>query len=180
KPFIFSLFFLFTAVLLLVKRIKLNLHDSLILSGLSIFTAVFTTASVIGSGFYSMAIIPPERTLFVAIYMIFICFIFFSFALASLIRSNPKIVWTLVMINLISSFILIKSVITHWSVVYKEVKTYATEWGIVEKDLPYTKDIVMIKNVIPVGGLDSFTDNNGWVAGCVAGYYNLKDVKIAK
>ena len=172
KPFVYSLFSLFTSILVLVKPIKIKMRDSLVLGGLSILTVIFTTAAVVGSGFYSMAIIPPERTLFIAIYMIFLSFTVFSFVLAPLIQKNSKLIWVVAAVNLITSFFLIKSVISNWSGVYKEVKTYAVTWDGAEKDLPLLKDIP------PVGGLDSFTDNKGWVASCVAGYYKLPGVKI--
>jgi hypothetical protein len=172
KPFIYSLFFLFTAVLLLVRRIRIKIRDSLLLGVLSIFAAVFTTAAVIGSGFYSMAIVPPERTLFIAVYMILICFVPFSFAVVSLISPNSKLIWVITVLNLITSFLLIKSVISNWSGVYNEVKTYATEWDSAERVLP------LLKNISPVGELDSFIDNKGWVLGCVKAYYRLDDIKL--
>ena len=52
------------------------------------------------------------------------------------------------------------------------MKTYALTWDVAEKELP------LLKNINPVGGLDSFTDNGGWVASCVASYYNFSDVKL--
>lgn len=180
KPFIYSLFFLFTAVLVLVKRVTLKIYDSISLGTLSIFAAVFTTMTVIGSGFYSMSIIPPERTLFIAIYMIMICFVVFSLSVASLIKPNSKLIWVIAILNLITSFVLIKSVVSNWSGVYKEVKTYAMEWDAAEKNIPFAKDIAMIKNITPVGGLDGFTDNKGWVASCVAGYYDTPNGKISE
>jgi hypothetical protein len=177
KPFIYSLLLLFIATLLLVKRIKTKTRDSLLLGGLALLAMIFTTAAVIGSGFYSMAIIPPERTLFIAIYMILICFVVFSFAATSLIlksstRNLKFISWTLVVINFATSFLLIKSVVSNWSGVYSEVKTYAKSWDGAEKELP------LLKNITPVGGLDSFTDNKGWVASCIADYYKLPEVII--
>lgn len=172
KPFIYSLFFLFTAVLVLVRRVTLKIHDSISLGILSIFAAVFATMTVIGSGFYSMSIFPPERTLFIAIYMIMICFIMFSLSVASLVKPNSKLIWVVAILNLITSFLLIKSVITDWSGVYKEVKTYAVDWDATEKNLP------LLKNITPVGGLDSFTDNKGWVLGCIKNYYGLKDIQL--
>jgi hypothetical protein len=178
KPFIYSLFFLFTVVLLFVERIKTKMRDLLILGGLSVFAAVFTTMAVIGSGFYSMAIIPPERTLFIAIYMILVCFVVFSFAVVSLILRSKihnlnLLIWIVAILNLMTSFFLIKSVIAHWNLVRSEVQAYANEFDRVEPTLidSYGKEIMTIKNIKPVGELDSFTDNKGWVSGCLAGYY---------
>jgi hypothetical protein len=187
KPFVYSLFFLFTAILLLVKRVKLSLRDSLLLGALSAVAAVIITTIVISLGFYTMGIIPPERALFVAIYMILICFAVFAFAVISLIHKKilaksefgksiitnlNSFTWVIVILNLITSFFLIKSVISNWSDVYTNMKTYAVKWDRSEKELP------ALENIAPVGGLDSFTDNGGWVASCIAGYYKLSDVKI--
>jgi hypothetical protein len=172
KPFIYSLLMLFTAILITGKRITVKVRDLVLLGGLSILTAVFSTAAVLGSGFYSMAIIPPERTLFIAIYMILICFVVVSLVVSFLIKPNSKLIWIIVIINIVTSFLLIKSVISNWSGIRNEVKTYAVAWDRAEKDLP------LLKNITPVGGLDSFTDNKGWVTGCVAGYYKLPIIKI--
>jgi hypothetical protein len=181
KPFIYSLVLLFTALLLLVKRISLKMRDLLLLEAISILTPVLVTTAVIGAGYYSMAIIPPERTLFIAVYIMLLCFVPFSFALISLIKPNPKIVWVIAILNLITSFFLIKSVISYWSGVYTEVKSYTTVWDSEEKNLLVEiKDgkSPTMKNISPVGGLDSFTDNGGWVASCLAGYFKPPSVKI--
>jgi hypothetical protein len=186
KPFIYSLFFLFTAVLLLVKHIELKTRDAFFLCLLPVFAAVLITAAVIGSGFYSMSIIPPERTLFVAIYMILICFTVFSFALASLILKSKirylnLLIWIIVLLNLFTSFLLIKSVISNWSGVYTQVNTYAVTWDSEEKNL--TTEVKngrqpSLKNISPVGELDSFTDNKGWVLSCVKDYYQIDNIKL--
>jgi hypothetical protein len=172
KPFVYSLIFLFTVILLLVKRVKLSLRDSLLLGALSALAAIIITIAVISLGFYTMGIIPPERALFVAIYMIFICFVVFSFAMMHLIKPDSKFIWALVVINLITSFFLIKSIISNWSDVYTDVKTYAVKWDRSEKELP------ALENIAPVGGLDSFTDNGGWVLSCVKYYYRLDNIKL--
>ena len=78
---------------------------------------------------------------------------------------------------------LIKSVISYWQGVYTEVKSYAIVWDSEEKNLPAeikNGKVPTMKNISPVGGLDSFTDNGGWVASCLAGYLKLPNVKIVK
>lgn len=174
KTFDFSLLIIFTAILVLAKDVKLKLQHALTLAALSVVSAIFITMSVLASGFYSIAIIPPERALFVAIYMMLICFVVFSFAVKSLIKSGSKVVWIILLMNLITSFILIGSLTSQWGIVNNSLKTYATEWDNAEKELP------LLKNIHPVGELDGFTDNKGWVGACVAGYYKLTNVKMIK
>ena len=103
KPFIYSLVLLFTALLVLVKHTGLKIRDSLLLGAVSILAPVLVTTAVIGAGYYSMAIIPPERTLFIAVYTMLVCFVPFSFALISLIKPNTKIIWLIAILNLITS-----------------------------------------------------------------------------
>jgi len=174
KPFTYSLFLLFTAILVLVKRVSLKTRDSLTLGGVSILAAILTITAVIFSGFYSMSVIPPERTLLIAIYMILVCFAAFSIVVSGFLKPKSNIVWAVIVLNLVTSVLLVKSVVGTWSNVYSEVKTYATRWDLAEKDLP------ILKNITPVGGLDGFTDNKGWVASCVSGYYGLSNVKITE
>lgn len=182
KPFIYSLFLLFTSILVLGKRIKLKVWDAITLGSLSLVTTVFTTTAVLGSGFYSMAIIPPERTLFIAIYMILICFVVLSLAVSSLIKPSSKFLWLVILLNLVTSLLLIKSVILHWNTVRFEVRDYAREFDNIEPKLIESagKAGLDIKNIKPVGELDSFTDNKSWVASCLAGYYQIKSVKIVE
>lgn len=180
KPFIYSLFMLFTTVLLLGRRIDLKARDLLLLGTASIFSAILITAGVFGSGYYSMASPPPERALFVAIYMILVCFVVFSFSFATLVKPNTKLIWVVVVINLVASFLLIKSMVLHWDSVRSEIQNYAVEFAKVEPALlnDFDKSELAIKNIKPVGGLDSFTDNGGWVGWCLASHYRVKNIKF--
>ena len=184
KPFLYSLFMIFVATLVFLKNIKLDKKSSAVLILVSVFIAIFTTMAVIGSGYYSMSIIPPERTLFVAIYMIILSFVGFSVGITSLMvgykfLDSKMFFASLIAIYLVLSIFLIKSMVSHWQNVRTEIKNYAVSFDKIEPTLANSKgrDLVM-KNISPVGELDSFTDNKGWVAGCLAGYYNIKKIEI--
>ncbi len=178
KPFVYSLAVLAFSVFFFSKKYALSLKRALIIMALSGLAAIFTTAAVIGAGFYSMSITPPERTMFIVVYMIFICFLAFSFCVKILLNSylpakvKNWFLWGVVIANLIATFFLIKSTLIHWSGVRSEIVTYAGEWDREEKNIP------IIKNIKPVGELDSFTDNKGWVTGCITAYYGFDKILI--
>ena len=171
KTFLCSLGILTASTFFLTKKYQLSLKKGIILMLGSILTAILTTAAVIGSGFYSMSIIPPERTLFIVTYMILLCFMIFVFSLSMILRRHLSskvmkyILWGLIFINIVCSLLVITSTVKHWSSVRTEIKDYAVNWDREVKNLPE------IKNIKPVGGLDSFTDNKGWVTSCLSGYY---------
>lgn len=187
KDFAYSLLIILFSTYLIGKHYLLKTKEAVTLMILAILAAIFITMVVIGSGFYSIAIIPPERTLFIAVYMMFISILVFSFALSSLLRNvittkrNEILTWAIIFLNIATSALLIKSVIMHWTNVRGEVQVYANSFDKVEPLLIQStgKEQISIKNIKAVGDLDSFTDNNGWVAGCLAEYYKIKNIKIA-
>lgn len=135
---------------------------------------------VIFSGFYSMSILPPERTLFVGVSMLLYSFlaIFISFAgvINKHILSFKKrfLVPLAVVLNFLFCGLLLFSLISHWQNVYREINNYALSWDSEVKNLP------KIRNVKPVGQLDSFTDHKGWVSSCIANYYGFEKIEIVE
>jgi hypothetical protein len=115
-------------------------------------------------------------------------FLVFSFALSSFLRNvvsaegQKLFTWAVIILNIAASTLLIKSVILHWENVRGEVQAYANAFDKVEPTLIQSagKEEVSIKNIKSVGDLDSFTDNKGWVSGCLAEYYKVKNVKIVE
>jgi hypothetical protein len=94
-------------------------------------------------------------------------------------KIRNSILWGCVLLNLVTSFLLIKSVINHWNAVRTEIRDYALSFDKIEpKLIEASGKEISIHNIKPVGELDSFTDNKGWVAGCLTGYYKLKSIKI--
>jgi hypothetical protein len=178
KTFLCSLGILTVSTFFFSKKYNFNNKVAFILMGGSIITAVLITAVVIGAGYYSMSIIPPERTLFIVIYMILLCFFVFAFCLSGILQSylsvdaKKKILWVVILINFVFSSLVTLSMIKHWSNIRTEIVTYANTWDKEVNNLP------VIKNIKAVGELDNFTDNKGWVASCLAGYYSLESVTV--
>lgn len=186
KPFVYSLFILFTAVFIFFEKLKLDKKSSLVLIACSVLAAVLTSGAVIGVGYYSMAIIPPERNLFIAIYMILVAFFGFSVGTSSLLKKyrfsrSPVFLTILISVYLAVSVLLVRSLVVHWTAVRAEIKNYAVAFDKVEPSLGESRgnERFTMSNINPVGELDSFTDNKGWVASCVAGYYGIDNIKIA-
>ncbi len=179
RSFLYSLLLIFLAVFTFGGKLKVSPKKSLLVAILLFFSMIFTTIAVVGSGFYSMSIIPPERTLFIATTTLLLEF-YAGCVFACNLFKNTKLaghkltVEFAVIISLIFSILLTKSTYEHWSSVRSEIKTYASAWDKEVKNLP------VIHNIKPVGELDSFTDNKGWVSSCLAGYYGLESVKIVE
>lgn len=170
------------------KNLFFGTKKMLLMMLLSIFSAIFSTAAVIFSGYYAMAYIPPERAMFVAIYMIFVSFFIFSFACSILILKNISdklrkiFVWITLIVCAVSSAFIIKSTISSWGNIRQELTAYASDWDQEEVTLIKASEredkVGVIKNISPVGSLDGFVENNGWVLGCVKEYYYLREIKL--
>lgn len=160
----------------------------LLIMFLSILSAVFSTAAVIFSGYYAMAYTPPERAMFIAIYMILMSFIIFCFAgsvlcLKMILHKLKKyLIWVVLVFCFASSAFLVKSTISDWGNVRQELTTYAWDWDseklVLIKAFGSNDKKALIKNIKPVGQLDGFTENRGWVLGCVKEYYKLKEIRL--
>ena len=194
KPFLYSLvvgasviFFFVSRNWKLFKKVTLSVRRMVLAMLLAVLAAVFATAAVIGSGYYSMAITPPERTMFIVVYIIFLCFFIFCFIVSVLVKrvlstkSERWFRWLVTLFFLLASMLLIKSTLFHWQEIESQLKNYAKDWDVQEKVLINAKSQsspVSIKNVKPVGELDGFTENKGWVTSCLSGYYQVENIKI--
>lgn len=193
KPFLYSLivgasviFFFVSRNWKLFKKATSSARRMVLSLLLTVLAVVFATAAVIGSGYYSMAITPPERTMFIVVYIAFICFFIFCFIASILISwflSKKAKGWSLRLVTLfflLASIFLVESTFSHWQEVRSQLKNYAKDWDAQEKVLIKASgsSSVSIKNIKPVGELDGFTENKGWVASCVSGYYQVKNIKI--
>jgi hypothetical protein len=193
--FVVSLILSAMAVFITVERkwkifmkMFFGIKRMLLIMFLSILSAVFSTSAVIFSGYYAMAYTPPERAMFIAIYMIFISFIIFCFAGSVLClkiishKLKKYLIWVVLVFCFASSMFLIKSTISDWGNVRQELTTYARDWD--SEKLVFIKAFesndkkALIKNIKPVGELDGFTENRGWVLGCVKEYYKLKEIRL--
>lgn len=181
NTFIYSIIVTFSSVFLLGKKYMLKRKQGFLLMISSALVAIFSTMAVIGSGFYSMSILPPERTLFIAVYIILFSVFAFSFALRSILGNNFS--WFIILLNIIFVALISNSTISHWRNVRGEMQIYAQKWD--EEKINLENQIKggkkpELENIKAVGDLDDFKDNKGWVASCLAGYYQLKSIKIVE
>jgi hypothetical protein len=170
------------------KKLFFGTRKMLLIMLLSALSAIFSTAAVIFSGYYAMAYTPPERAMFVAIYMIFVSFFIFCFAgsVIAMKKVSDKLkkylVWVALVVSFVSSIFLIKSTVSSWGNIRQELTVYAQDWDLEEITLVKAGEredkIGLIKNIRPVGSLDGFVENNGWVLGCIKEYYNLEEIKL--
>ena len=178
KTFLSSLALLFTSMFLLSKRVKIEGRGGIFLMILSLASIIPVTAAVMGSGYYSMSTVPPERTLFIIVYFVLLALCVFFFAAISLLEASmdkkyfSKLFYLAIILNLVFSCLVTASMQKNWSKVKQEIITYSQNWDGEVKRLPE------INNIPAVGGLDNFTDNKGWVASCIASYYGFPEVKI--
>lgn len=180
KPFVYSLIVIFSSVFLFGKKLNIKKPQAIEIMIFSALSAIFTTMAVMASGYYSMSIIPPERTLFIAIYMNLLSFLVFSFTARRFLKDS--LFWGIVILNIVAVALLFPSVVSHLTFVRSEIKDYATNFDKLETTLKSGrgKEEIAIHNVKSVGELDSFTDNGGWVASCLGRYYKIGSVKIER
>jgi|GEM_PF-5635402 len=193
NPFVVSLILLLSVVFIVVeknwkifKKMFFGTGKMILIMFFSILSAVFSTVVVIFSGYYAMSITPLERAIFLAIYAILFSFFIFSFTGSILIHKfankNCKkyLNFTAIIVYFTSVTFLVLSTLSHWSFVRKELENYAYNWDREERVLIDAKDVgsAEINSIKPVGELDGFTENEGWVLGCVRQYYGLKEIKL--
>lgn len=146
-----------------------------------LYSAVFAvgiTFVVVGLTFQAMNWEPPMRVMTIVNYMIIYSVVIASVALAQLygkyINSMvSKIIFFILII------LLILQVNMQWGSVRDELKTYATGWDKLETILIDAPDnsVIKVPDLNPVGKLDGFKENKGWVSSCIAGYYNLNQLE---
>lgn len=145
----------------------------------SILFAVGITFAVVGLTYQAMNWEPPMRVMTIVNYMIIYSVIVASIALNQLFsKCIPMLLSKLVFIVLI--VMMMFQVSTQWRSVYVELKTYANGWDVIEAKLIDTKDssIVNVPELKPVGKLDGFVENKGWVLGCIKGYYKTGEIVV--
>jgi hypothetical protein len=170
------------------KKLFFGTRRILLIMLLSALSAIFSTGAVIFSGYYAMAYTPPERAMFIAIYMIFISFFIFCFAGSILVlkkvsdKLKKYLIWITLIISFASSIFLVKSTISNWGNIRQELVTYSRDWDLEESVLIEASGSedrkAIIKNIKPVGSLDGFVENHGWVLGCVKEYYKLQEIRL--
>jgi hypothetical protein len=140
----------------------------------SFIFAIGITFAVVGLTYQAMNWEPPMRVMTIVNYMIIYSVIISSISLNQLFAKYiPKLLSKVIFIVLI--VMMIFQVNTQWGSVRQELKVYASGWDKVETILIDAPDgsTVDVGELKPVGKLDGFKENKGWVSSCIAGYYNL-------
>ncbi len=168
------------------RKIKLRLIDLFATAGLSFLAVIFTTISVFAVSYYVMSYLPPERALFIVIYFIFITLVVFSISVSVAINvlwKNKQKVLNKINMFLYLAFItlLFHSFYSHWGIIKFRMQDYARAWdfqeGLIYKQKENGED-VEIKYLKPVGDIDGFVENEGWVSSCAASYYGVDKINI--
>ncbi|MFZ3301247.1 MAG: DUF6056 family protein [Microgenomates group bacterium] len=137
------------------------------------------TFVVVGLTYQAMNWEPPMRVMTIVNYMILYALIPFSIALSQiyskyLALSIPKF------ILVVTVLMLIFQTNKLWGGVYEELRTYANGWDAIETKLINVSDgaEVEVPELKPVGKLDGFVENKGWVLGCIKGYYDTSEIIV--
>lgn len=180
--FIISLLTLFLSPLFLNTKTKVKLNNQKLILLLSLLFIPLITFVVTGVTYYALNWEPPERVMFIASTYIFYSFLIFSIVYWSsqnLKENTLKFFKVLFIINILA--------LTYYTNKYLninklEIKEYATKWDRVEQLMIASKgsDEVVVPNIKPVGKLDGFVENKGWVLSCIAGYYGLEKIELFK
>lgn len=144
----------------------------------SIAFMIGITFVVVGLTYQAMDWEPPMRVMTIVNYMIIYSLVIASVASVQLYGKYVKdIVSKTIFILLI--VLLVFQVNRQWGSVRDELKTYATGWDKLETILIDAPDnsVVKVPDLKPVGKLDGFKENKGWVSSCIAGYYNLNQLE---
>ena len=201
KAFIYTFVLVFSSVWLIKrmlsekKRVELNYKKTINILALGVCLAIFTCASVYAASYFSMAYHPPERAMIIPIYIIIICLIIVSINICNillkvgdsyLIHGNKFVVLAGKFKNIINGIFILLFIVSliligrdtqrQWSFIKNDLKTYADEWDIQKEKIIRQKDsgnAVKVKYIPPVGRVDGFRENKGWVAGCAAKYFGV-------
>jgi hypothetical protein len=170
------------------KKIKIKIKDLFVATVFSVFLVIITTISVFGVSYYAMAYLPPERALFIVVYFIFIAFVVFSTSVSLLVNVLLKSKQTIlnninIFLYLISMTLLFHSFYSHWGILRYRMEDYARHWDIQEQEIYRQKNNdsdVVIEYVRPVGDIDGFVENKGWVSACAAVYYQVDEIRVVE
>jgi hypothetical protein len=180
---IYSITYFISGKLNPARTIKLNLNRTLILLVLLITSAIVSTASIYATSYYAMAYHPPERAMITATYIIVTSLILSgvlvnTYLIRQLVKTKTKYVGLAMFGIFITSLLMLsRNTLRDWRFIKNDLKTYADAWDIQRESImnqAATGREIVIKYVPPVGHIDGFKDNKGWVTGCAANYFGVK------
>jgi hypothetical protein len=174
KEFVISILTIIAGAFVFTKSDKKYFENPKKVILYSILFAAGITFAVVGLTYQAMNWEPPMRVMTIVNYMIIYSVIIASAALNQVFgKYVPKLLSKFTFIVL--TIMLIFQVVKQWGSVRQELKVYATGWDRIETILIEAPDgsVINVGELEPVGKLDGFEENNGWVSSCIAGYYNL-------
>lgn len=193
KPFWYSVGLVFSLAYYCVrymavfnKKILSSLKASTLVV-VSTVAGILTVYSVYFISFYSMAYHPPERALIIPIYFIFIYMSVGFFAINYFVysrlgvSSRRNISNFVFLVFVLSLVLLARDTYRRWRFLKNDLRTYADAWDIQEESIKQQKgssSTIYMKYIPPVGRIDGFKDNKGWVTGCVAGFYGVDRIIV--
>ena len=144
------------------------------------FTFIFlVTLTVVGLTYQAMNWEPPERVMSIVTNFIILATVIMSVSIFQLVHKLlPKMLPKLIF--LISLIFLTYQLNYDWTKVKLEISDYAQKWDKVEQVLIDSKnsDEVKVPNIKMIGKLDGFTDNKGWIMGCIKAYYETGEIIV--
>lgn len=179
KTFVVSIaLILSSAFVFLNRKIKYFNKPKLILLAYPVWVISITFA-VVGLTYYAINFEPPKRVMSIVNNMIVMGAVIFSVCLFDVFKKYiPEMISKFLFLFFVLA--LIFRVNHDWGIVKNELQIYASKWDSVEKTLVFSDlgQTVYIDNVTPVGKLDGFKENKGWVLSCIASYYNLEEIIV--
>ncbi len=157
------------------KKIVIKNKNLIMLFLLSFIPVI--TLTVVGLTYYALNWEPPERVMFLVTTYIFYIFTLFSFVFWH--NLNFKYTKYLRVVLTVLILLLTFYVNKYFLINKREIAEYALKWDIIEnKILTSNKKDIEVQYIKPVGKLDGFVENKGWVLGCIKGYYNLDSLRV--
>ncbi len=179
KSFVISVLSILTASFVFLKtKVKYFENPKLVIASSFVFM-IAVTLSVVGLTYQAMNWEPPERVMSIVNNFILMSIVFGSMALFQIVGSKvPKLVSKILFI--VAMVFLIYQLNNDWSNVRKEMSDYANNWDRVDEILISSDKAkaVSVPNIQSVGKLDGFTENKGWVLGCIKAYYGTGDIIV--
>lgn len=178
KEFVLSVLAIVVGAFVVLDRNKKYFESPKKVILYSIAFMIGITFVVVGLTYQAMNWEPPMRVMTIVNYMIIYSLVVASVASVQLYGKYVKdIVSKTIFILLI--VLLVFQINRQWGSVRDELKTYATGWDKIETSLIDAPDgsVVEVPELKPVGKLDGFKENKGWVSSCIAGYYNLNQLE---
>jgi len=169
------------------KKLKLKFSHAASLFLIVVVATLFSTASIYFVSYYAMSYHPPERAFITSVYIMVFCLVItaiLSAIYAGTILSKRKAGLVSVVAFLIffaSMGLLARDTWRRWKFLKNDLRTYADAWDIQRESIGAQAkqgERIVIDYIPPVGRIDGFKDNKGWVTGCAADYFGVEEFVV--